>query len=109
MRVIIYIIFVLFAASIFLISGCSQHERRMEKIPWQEFNRTKNFSINFSANQSRDQMFGEMQEAAVQACQNKNQGEACAIQTPRAEIEGNCTLQNTSLVCIIQGRPGARP
>ena len=47
------------------------------------------------------QRFEEMQQQLIDACQGKTEGEACQIQSPMGETEGNCRFRDEQLVCEI--------
>jgi len=74
--------------SILMISGCSS---------------SKNFRGNRLMNLSeeeRQKLFEERQQKAIEACQGKNQGDVCKIQTPRGELNTTCKTEEGNLMCI---------
>jgi hypothetical protein len=70
------------------ISGCSSGN-----------NFRRNRFMNLSEEQ-RQEMMQEMQQKAAEACQGKNEGDTCKIQTPGGEINASCKAEEGNLMCM---------
>ena len=55
---------------------------------------------NGQMNDNMREQFEEMQQQAVDACKDKDEGDSCQSQSPMGEMEGKCTLRDEQLICI---------
>ena len=101
---------ILFMLSILIISGCSSNNE-----PSYQSNNTNpayekgdgaarnnQFGTGRKNNltqEERQQMIEARMQLAKTACQDKTEGDACAIQGQRGEINGTCKNQNGVLMC----------
>ena len=93
---------VLLAFSLF-ITGCSSEKAGMpdgqdmfrgdQNMPKREM-----FREGFNEEQ-RKQMFKEMQQKSIDACNNKNKGDSCTIEGRIGEMQGTCSVENENLLC----------
>jgi len=64
------------------------------------YNRTGMYSGNISDAQ-RQAMFQQRQQAAIDACNGKNVGDSCILESPRNNITGTCSTLNETIQCMI--------
>ncbi len=82
------IFFLMLSAAI--VIGCSSNRLNRGYGPRRNLNMTE---------EERQQMFGEMQQKAIESCKDKNEGDSCQLESPRGEISGVCNLREENLVC----------
>ncbi len=68
---------------------------------YRQWRRDSNFTRDSNLTDAqRQQMVQQRIQLAVDACQNKQENDACTIQSPRGERAGTCiTNQNNQLMC----------
>ena len=84
-------IFIILSSTI--ISGCSSNKTYFGERQGGEFR-----GGNLTGEQ-REQMFEERQQIAIEACQDKTEGDSCILQNPGGEIEGICKIVEDNLLC----------
>ncbi len=87
-RMILLMVFLMVYVVIF--SGCSDRPDFRDG----QFGRGANIT-----EEQRQQMFEERQQKAIEACQEKNEGDGCILESPRGDIEGNCKILDENLIC----------
>ena len=104
---IITIALCLLVLSSFLLVGCSSEPssrfQKREGIS-ANFPRDGQFQFNRSMNiseEDRQEMMEERQQLAIEACKDKDDGDACQLQARMGESDGICKFIDEDLVCIM--------
>ncbi len=90
-------VLLLIMLSTIVISGCSSERPR-----FQAGQRMENFTVgpgNLSE-EERQALFEERMQEAVEACQEKAEGDSCIFEGPNGEISGVCAIRETNLSCM---------
>ncbi|MBI5229359.1 hypothetical protein HY991_04565 [Candidatus Micrarchaeota archaeon] len=58
-----------------------------------------NGSFGNLTEEQRQQFINDRLQTAVNACQNKAEGDSCVLSSPRGNLTGTCKEQNYALVC----------
>lgn len=85
--VLIILIIALFST---VIISCSENRPPPGPRGWQGMN---------ISDEQRAQMMAEIQQKAAEACQGKNEGDLCELESPRGMINGSCQAIENSLIC----------
>jgi len=76
-----------------------------------DFPKNRQFQFNKSMNlteEDRQEMMEERQQLAIEVCKDKNEGDACQLQTHMNESSGICKIMDKNLVCTIDRLMGQR-
>lgn len=104
---IITIALCLLVLSSFLLAGCSSEPsdrfQKREGIS-ADFPRDRQFQFNSSMNlteEDKQGMMEERQQQMIEACEGKNEGDACQLQARMGESGGICKFMDENLVCTM--------
>lgn len=101
MKAINYIFVIsLLVLSIIITSGCSSNNQR---------NYPQRGNFQDMTEEERQQMFEERQQKMIDACEGKDEGDVCTIESPRGETEGTCEIIDNNLICTMDMPMGQPP
>ena len=53
------------------------------------------------SNEERQAMIKERQQDMIEACNGKNEGDACTMESRMREMEGTCKIMEENLICMM--------
>ena len=89
--------------SIIIISGCTSSDRETAPIQgngdYQNNNRQRAGNFGNLSEEQRQQFIEQRMQMMMAACQDKKDGDSCALQNQRGQRAGTCKAQQGKLMC----------